>query len=383
MRVCLFSAHSPSTGGGAVILKSLVNALPNANIEWIYVAKNAASGYEAGYIGSSFMGGNIIADIVKTFKMLAGKRVKEIDEIVKRLLQVDCDAYWVVSHNEGIRVALELANAQKKIPVHLTIHDDWAGALCARSFRYRLMSAEANNMTIKAIKAVSSFDVISKGMQEYYLKMTDRKGQICHRFLSLNQTIKGIGVSSEGSKDLHIGHIGSLYSEKMFLNFCKNLHEFTILRGLNLKIHVWGHQFSNPNLNLDYITIYKTSNEEFVVKELAICNFVYCMYPFEKRFRIFSKTSLPTKLSTYVLAGRPILGHGPKESSLAEFLAATETGIMLCENDKEDTFKAFDAILSLSVTDITWLTAIEKYFGQKNLNVMDTIFSNAHSGRLS
>jgi hypothetical protein len=48
----------------------------------------------------------------------------------------------------------------------------------------------------------------------------------------------------------------------------------------------------------------------------------YLSYPFRRRGRMLRTTSFPTKLSTYVLAARPLLLHMPSESSVA-FLGAS------------------------------------------------------------
>src|ERR1700761_6248608 len=121
-RICLFTAHSPQMGGGAVILRSLIANLPGIAVSWYYIGDSAVAGYEDGYLGKGFMGGEITGDLLNTWKMLADRKVAHIDAIVEQLLQIECDKYWIVSHNEGLRMALELTRVQSK-PVHLTVHD--------------------------------------------------------------------------------------------------------------------------------------------------------------------------------------------------------------------------------------------------------------------
>lgn len=383
MKICLFTAHSPITGGGAVILRSLVGSIVNVKIDWHYLSDNPAKGYEAGHLGRGFMGGPIVQDIAKTFLMLNGGRLEEIEGIVGKLLDLDCDGYWVVSHNEGLRIAYELATRQKRKPVHLTIHDDWSGALCARSVRYRLLSGFADSMTVKAIQAVDNFDVISKGMQEYYLDITGKQGAICHRYIPSLPPRDAPFNPAENTDALQVGHIGSIYSEDLFFAFCKLLKEYSNKKGILLKVHVWGHRFAKPNPFPENIVSFNTSQEEVVVRELAKCRFVYCMYPFQNRYRTFCRTSLPTKLSTYVLAGRPILGHGPIDSSIADFIADTRTGAMLSGNGQKETFRQVEEILTLNVCDMYWQNAAAMYFGRKNLRLMESVFGPTATERQS
>ena len=45
---------------------------------------------------------------------------------------------------------------------------------------------------------------------------------------------------------------------------------------------------------------------------------LYLNYPFTRRTSLFRQTSFPTKLSTYLMAARPLLVHSPVDSSVAE-----------------------------------------------------------------
>jgi hypothetical protein len=104
------------------------------------------------------------------------------------------------------------------------------------------------------------------------------------------------------------------------------------------------------------------------------------MYPLNKGLHTFSKTSLPTKLSSYLQAARPIFGHGPADSTLAEFLGTTKLGGMWSVRDKQEGFKALDVIIALNPGHQQWQEARRLYFGEKNLQVMNKALNTKEIG---
>lgn len=370
-KICLFTAHSPQTGGGGVILRSLVAALTGLNISWYYIGSERVPGYEDGYLGKAIMGGAILEDIKSTWKMLTMRQVPAVDQVVEKLMQVDCDAYWIVSHNEGMRIALELVKRQQR-PVHLTVHDDWAGALCARSSRYRLMQGPAKRLTVKTLQAVATADVISDGMRTYYEKLSGVKTEVCHRYLpavAINPN-----PHQQGDQGVLLaGHIGSIYDQDDFISFLSVLKEYAESIGKKALLKMWG-----CHLNIDdipeelksNIIFYSTLAEEKVLPELSKCTLVYAMYPFDKNLATFAATSLPTKLTSYLQAGRPILGHGPEKSTLTTFINQTGTGKMWPSTDKLAGFATLEKVCAISFEMDKWQHARQEYFGEHNLETM-------------
>jgi hypothetical protein len=59
-------------------------------------------------------------------------------------------------------------------------------------------------------------------------------------------------------------------------------------------------------------------DEARAVDRLARCFALYLNYPFGRLASVLRQTSFPTKLSSYLLAARPLLVHAPRESSIAD-----------------------------------------------------------------
>jgi len=369
-QICLFTAHSPASGGGGTILRSLVANMPSLSVTWCYTGSKT-NGYEEGFLGTGVMGGNILKDIISTFKMLNGFDHAGINHLVNKMLQIPCDAYWIVSHNEGLRIALELAERQTRRPVHLTVHDDWGGALVPQSVRYSLFAAPANRLTIKTLKAVSSFDVISYGMQKYYKDISGMHGEVCHRFLSTQQINVGNNIDA---KTLTVGHIGRLYKKGSLVTLLKLLKKFYEPKGITPIVKLWGCHLNADSLPADLrsnVCFYPTASETDVIPQLANCDMLYAMYPLEKKLKVFAQTSLPTKLTSYLQAGRPILAHCPKDSTLTEFIDSTGLGMLWHSDSEAEGMAALAQMSSVGLTKDGLFKARERYFGESNLHVMN------------
>jgi hypothetical protein len=367
--IVLFTAHAPTVGGGGTILRSLVPELrQNFDIRWTYLSSSAVPGHEEDWLGPPLMGtGGVGRDALRTALLLGGSASHRVCEVVNRLHAMKADVFWVVSHNEGLRVAWELLRAGRR-PVHLTVHDDWAGALCARSARYRLLASLADNLTRHVLKRVSSVDVVSRGMRDFYQRSAGVEPVICHRYLSHLPS-----PASPPDGPVTVGHVGSIYSAQELWCFADAFKRFCDERGQKGKIRLWGCHLSNSDVPLhlgEWIECNPNQEEEQVVLELQQCHFVYAMYPFARRLRRFSQTSLPTKLSTYVLAQRPILGHGPAQSTLASFLNHTEVGVMWSSTDFQEGLRIINSFMQGSVERQQWEYARDLYFGESNIRVI-------------
>ena len=342
-------------------------------IRWRYLATQPAPGYESGWLGTPIIGsGDFLSDAFRTASLLGGAQPKAWNGLINELLSVQCDAYWIVSHNEGLCVARDLQR-QTSRPVHLTVHDDWAGALCARSLRYRLLAPLADRVTRHVLRRVSSVDVVSGGMQDFYRERAGVEAVICHRYLPQLPPL----VTQPDYSPI-VGHIGSIYSAQELWCFADAFKLFCDKRGEKGTIRLWGCHLSSsdvPRHLKHFLEFNRNQEEEQVVLQLQQCHFVYAMYPFARILRRFSQTSLPTKLSTYVLAQRPILGHGPADSSLAEFVRQTGVGCMWDNMVATSGQKEIAEIFNSSVATNLWEHARTVCFGRAGLESLRLVFS--------
>jgi hypothetical protein len=210
-------------------------------------------------------------------------------------------------------------------------------------------------------------------MQDFYRRSTGIEGMICHRYLSHLPS-----PASPPDGPLTVGHIGSIYSANELWCFADAFKRFCGERGEKGRIRLWGcHLSSNdvPGHLEDWIEFHPNETEERVVLQLQQCHFVYAMYPFARRLRRFSQTSLPTKVSTYVLAQRPILGHAPANSSLAMFLKRTGLGRVWDSMSVIAGQKEIAKLLDWPTALNSWEQARAAYFGSASVEGLELAFS--------
>ncbi len=378
-RICLFTAHPPTGGGGGAILRSLVPELAaEYEVSWYYVSAQAAAGYESGWLGAPVIGrSNFVVDMAATAALLAGHKSKAWELLLEKMSSLECDAYWIVSHNEGLCLARDLELRTNR-PIHLTVHDDWVGALCARSQRYRFLAPLADRVTDSVLGKVRSVDVVSEGMQRFYHDRTGVDAVVVHRPIPWRKMQQPPVLPGE----LRVGHLGSVYSKADFQVFLKALKSYGEEQGLTPRITLWGAHLKPADLPSDLSSIVEfrpTTEEAQVIEELQQCRFVYAMYPFAENLATFVRTSLPTKLSTYVMAQRPILGHAPKNSTLATFLQKTTLGSLWDSLDLAEGKRAIDQVLSWDNIEDLWGDGREMFFGENNVQRIKASLNRART----
>jgi hypothetical protein len=376
--ICLYTAHSKNIGGGSVILKSLIEHLPEFDIVWKYSSKEPDADSIDDYLGKGLYSDSLIDDIRNKWLLLNQKPLKELDNLIDQLLKVDCDAYWVISHLEGLGVANELKKRQNNRPVYLTVHDDWAGALCNRSIRYRFMNKAANKMTIEVLKVVDNVDVISSGMKEYYQKMSGIVTEICHRYLSEESLRFFDELKERDENTIHVGHIGSIYATEDLVIFMNLLNQYGALNNKKIVLNMigFGLQFKLPKHLSDMLVLHANMDEVNAIDILRKCDFVYCMYPKTDRLKVFGQTSFPTKVSAYVQNCRPIFGHGPKGCSIEDYFETTGTGLLWSSENQDDGIDLLSKIMAMNLNYSHWSKARDLYFGPHNLEVLRSRFKN-------
>lgn len=378
-KVCLFTAHSPSGGGGGAILRSLVPLLSaDFDIEWRYLSPLPDEMLPDGWLGKPLMGeGNPLRDFFETAGMLIGSKTGRWSEIVAAMLLADCDAYWIVSHNEGLPLARFLTQGTDR-PVHLTVHDDWAGALCARSQRYLFLSPIAARLSDNVLRSVNSVDVVSEGMQSHYFGRTGIKAEVVHRCI-------GEAKFTERKKDssqVRVGHLGSVYSKSDLRVFVNALMSYAKAVGVGAQVVFWGANLRSGELEDDlasFVDLRPHSDEAGIIDALQDCDCAYAAYPFSRRLQLFAQTSLPTKLSTYVAARRPIFGHAPRESTLSDFLVKTGVGKVWDNLSIQHGLDSIRDVLAMRPDARLWNWATGEFFGKKNVEAMAKLLRKAVS----
>lgn len=365
-RVTLVTTFAPGSGGGAVIVESLLEPLAERGIDvhWVWFGPRADAVGER--LGENLVGGPILRDAVRAARMWAPRcSAPYVSHLVDELLAKTAAPYWVVGHYEGILIARELA--ARGVAVHLTIHDDPAGGLARRSRRYLHLLPLIEGRTFEALRTARSVDVVSEGMRRYYLQRCGVDSVVVHRWLPRRPPSPDAPTARPSSR-IVIGHIGSVYS----LSDLTRLAEAVDRLGAEgeearLLIIAPGREVE-ARLNCRHagsVEFREPMEEPEAARTLHTCSMLYAAYPFSRAYRTFRRTSLPTKVSTYVMARAPILAHTPGDSTLSHFVLSTGTGHVTTATDAVGLGAAVRTLASSPPRAATYDAARDLYFGER------------------
>jgi glycosyltransferase involved in cell wall biosynthesis len=294
------------------------------------------------------------------------------------------DVHWVVAQGEGIGLGIILKELEPEIPLHVTVHDDPEHGLLKRSRRYRLLAHLVHKPMKELMTRADSVDVISRLMREYYHKQFGVKSEVVHicvdRLPQLTPFVKK-------DHELKIGHIGSIYSHDQFARFLQGVNIYSTKKRLKPVLKLIGKQswpaerFARKLSLGASVNLLGEMREELAIAQLADCDFVYAAYPFNNAARIFRQTSLPTKLSTYVQAQRPIFAHTAMDSTLANVMLEFQAGTVCPHSGIEAIARHIELIESLKIGRENFEIFRDRLFGTHNVSRLENLLLQAPSCR--
>jgi glycosyltransferase involved in cell wall biosynthesis len=144
-------------------------------------------------------------------------------------------------------------------------------------------------------------------------------------------------------KTLVIGFAGSLYAKNEWRALLRSFESVKgVLHGRKIKIKFVGHW---PRLGVPRtpaVEYHKPVSPAEAIRLMSEVDLCYLPYWFDRRYARTAQLSFPSKLSAYVAAGRPVLYHGPTNSTPTQFLAKYEVGISCGSNDTAQLIRAIE-----------------------------------------
>jgi hypothetical protein len=363
-RVVLFSPYSPDLGGGGTNLRTLIPRLDNVDVEWLYTAPGTAKEPRTVRLGAPLSGGPVWTDLARTVALWGGVQTPAFRRIVAALTSRGAQRYWIVGHVEGALVARALAASGAR--VHLSIQDDVPDGVFARSQRYRPLAGFVRPAFESTLRRVASIDVTSDGMQRYYEERLGVSSVVVHPFVG---ALPAAPSRPALAGELRLGHIGSIYSTDEWRALLRALQVVSAERGLAPKMLMIGLAAKYRPIADEFpgcVELVSDLPEAEAVERLFTCHVVYAMYPFDARSDVFRRTSLPTKLTSYIKAQRPILAHSPAGSTLLDIVERYRLGIACTASGGRDVEAALRAALAHDASASAFERARDEVYGDGN-----------------
>jgi glycosyltransferase involved in cell wall biosynthesis len=364
MRVLFIQGfHIDGKGGGAYIIKRLFHTANNYGITPIlaYDAidhgtqnQNDFQSFEFKTKNKKFrygLGRLIGFLIILGFDFKAKKTLKKIIEVS------NADMVHLIAHGVSFPISAYAAISAKK-PYVIAVHDLWHLTVFGYIPKYW-----SDYIFKKIVLNAKHVYVISEGMGKYLVEEFGIKKYIVVHDGIIDHQPK-VHINQTEENDINILYVGMLHSMQVkILNlFIQALLE---IPSKQFKIHICSNFCYEPGLksnNVDIINYGWVSEEK--LKDIGqICDFGFLPLSFEKRDNLFYRTSLMTKIPTYVKLNVPIICIGPSNSSAFEVINNDGIGFTIDTSDLEQ--------IKLKLTD---------YFSQspkEQTKVIDNIHTSA------
>lgn len=371
VRIALFTPFNPNTGGGAVIFRSLLASLTGVEVHWFYLANAAAGIPNSTRLGPTIMGGSPLADTINSARLFVLQSHPVIDQYASAIRQWSPDIVWVNAMNEGLLVGRRLS--EMGVRLHVSVHDDPAG-LANKSRRYRHLSFFMDNCNRKLLKMADTVDVVCESMQRYYKARIGVDSGVVYRYINDRQL--QVSKTTEGS-DVIVGHVGSAYSKPEVVAFLKSLRRIEETDGTRFKVETFGTSPAFSAAAAEVPGLVEGAGdvpERTAVERLQHCHFVYSMASFDRQHRIFRETSQPTKMSTYLMAAKPILAHCPEGSSMLNMMTKFRLGLCVTSMNTDQLISRIREMLKFRLEPTEFKSAIDFYCGRSNLEFLENCF---------
>ncbi len=148
-------------------------------------------------------------------------------------------------------------------------------------------------------------------------------------------------------KEFTIGIAGQIYASEEWMALVAALDSVNWkIEGKNIKIRILGRRLNveaNALMNVEFLG---WATQQDTIKLMSEMDVLYCPYWFSKQFETESRLSFPSKLTTYLAAGRPVFFHGPEYASPARFLKENRAAVCCCSLQKEEIIAKLSLLLS-------------------------------------
>src|SRR5579883_1972497 len=322
----LFTDFPPDAGGGAnVIINGLLTESERRAVVRVSPSPPAAPPGPGGPPVVTLRRGSYgrtgrrswVADMVRHASALA-------DETAAVARERGAAGVWVVLHNAGVPVGLRLARGSG-FPVHVGVNDDPPYGVALRSRRGLMLVPWVARTFAAALRAASSVDTTSAPMRDRYLRRYGVDSVVTHRGVA--GPLRPNSAFTRAAGELSVGVLGNVYAYAQLPLLGRAVAAAAAKVGARGKVVVLGQGFGD-RLGRDLaplgvgVDAPGHVSEAAAVDRLRGCLAVYLNYPFGWRDRVMRQTSFTDKLSTYLWATRPVLFHGPTDTTVNGPMAA-------------------------------------------------------------
>ncbi|MCO4182529.1 hypothetical protein LG195_04295 [Proteus terrae] len=356
-KILILTSTVPGSGGvGDIYIKNIISELDASNFVRVSLIKGSESELPSYWEGIE----SKVINITKShypilssyyFNKFVKNDLKDISKnLVEYINEQGIDKIWVTLSSPEIIALIREVVRVRRIKVYSTIWDVPEYLLQNNHFD-PILKRKIKTVFNEVLDSSEKISVIDEGMRKYLAPRLQKKSIIIRNGVTFPEN----SSQDEKVKDrnvIKIAFAGSIYAKREWNAFIRSLIscDFTI-NNKRVEVICIG--------RLPRFGIVKDQRIEFlpfmpnddVLQILSQCDIGYVPYWFSNRKRLIVTTSFPGKVSSYISVGLKILFHGPKNSSVNDFLLDTSVGISCLSSEKFNIMDSITKVDGLKVSN--------------------------------
>lgn len=343
-KTLLITTDPPGDGGvGQIILRDLCRYLPKEQLVIFSVTEQESvpSGFETEFF---------IAPDCRLFRPVPGKvgalssllysqlvfrrSLRRLERRLAEAIRAHCiERIWISLNSMPLITLGPALFLRMKLPVYSLVWDPpawlarragWDGA----SIQWAVSRFE------QALKTSVRTMVVSREMVDQYRSDCKADCVIVRHAIDHRPAVRDL--DTEG--DILIGFAGTLYDKELLNRLLKALQILNWrISGRPVRIRMIGNWYKFDGMTFPCrIELLGWRGTEETHRLLSDCHVNFLPIPFAADWEEFARLSFPTKLSTYLATGRPVLVHAPEYSSTTHFCNANGIGRSCASRNPEE-----------------------------------------------
>jgi glycosyltransferase involved in cell wall biosynthesis len=277
---------------------------------------------------------------------------------------------WAEFQGESLPLAVRVAQGLG-VPLVGTIWDDPEGWLADGGYDFlsrRLLLVRFR----EALRVAQRVSVVSEAMQEVYNHEYGLKSQILRYGHDLVESAVATPKKPIHRDAIIVGFAGNVYGEdawRSFLAACAQINTEGQLPPI--KIQIFGSErFPYPHPGVA-VTRQGWLPQREMLRRLAMVDFCYLPYWFMLSKRRHAEFSFPTKLTTYLAAGRPVLYHGPEHTEASRIMRDWGLGLGIHSLAHQDIAAALNLLVrNVALRESYSKAALRAFYSEFNAQIM-------------
>lgn len=238
--------------------------------------------------------------------------------------------YFQISNRESINFAIELIDFLK-IPSVIHMMDDWPSTISSQGplakYWQRKIDSEFRSLLDKTDIQLS----ISEGMSEEYYKRFDKSFRAFHNPIDPERF--RIGVVRKNTNDktfsvLYIGRIGVANKNSLdsFATFVSKYPSTELRVNFDIFTKDFDSRYARRLKKMSNVQVREAVSHNKVPHLLKSYDLLLLPLDFNKAGLKFSRLSMPTKASEYMMSGTPMLVLAPEVTAISRFCMKNQCG---------------------------------------------------------